>query len=254
MRCYRQLAPGIRSEFVERLFGPPILENQHEEQPTADSQYGPAEDREPYSLVERIWTLGEDGYLLTVNRNEQVQAYSLTTCRRRFRPAIDVGFLWGGTGAVYRVRLGVTKFIALGDASTASEIVGWCGSRRFGYYETHTTPPQVTNGTEVTWACGMSMVGLWRSEDVPAQLTHHRVQTGRCEREDFDSPEMAEFMERVGSYRRHARINSIMIGRPGRYASSIGPADDARVVMLRATSSAWSRARLRRKTRKSIRS
>ncbi|MEV0906126.1 ETEC_3214 domain-containing protein [Streptomyces hokutonensis] len=248
MRNYRQLAPGIRSEFVERLFGAPILENQHTEHAHADAVLYSSEE-ETYLLIERIWVLGEDGYLLTVNRNEEVQAYSLTTRRRRFRPAIDVGFIWGGTGPTYRVRLGVTKFTKLGDISSANKIVAWCGARRFGYYETHTTSQQATSGTETQWACGMSMVGLRRSGDVPAQLT--RVHVGSCEREDFSSPEMAEFTEMVRSYRRHARINSLMIGYPGEYASSIGPEDDARIVMLRATSSAWSRARLRRKTRKS---
>jgi hypothetical protein len=176
-RDFAKLAPHVRPEYVEALFGAPAFELAASARTitidgTEDSVllFGLVEDRSLAStwsdegVRERVWLLGADGYLTTWSGDEGLIAYSLTTSSRRFHPKIRVGATWGTNGGFCDVTLGRTRLAAVGNALSTEhpdEIVSWRGARRHEYYETYDFG-NLSNYQ--TWACGVSGTGYRAGE------------------------------------------------------------------------------------------
>lgn len=279
MGKYRQLAPGVRTDFVVSLFGVPTFQ----EDVQAERDYG---DERVYQLTERVWKLGTDGFLLCWSTSDSVVAYSLTTRRRRFRPAIDMGVIWGGTGTVQRLRLGSTRFAQLGNDAAPEGFAAFRSgaSAPSEYYETyyHGNP-----GNYLHWAVGTSYAGRFRRHRPEHALTpeFHSLEEAkhqpgpparrgllsawsrpvepaveethlptRITREEMES-QPPVVTANLHAWRRQACINTVMVGREIPRVSHplrIGPAyGQARLV---APKSSWlSRRRLRRASNRATR-
>jgi hypothetical protein len=105
----RQLALGVRAEYVVGLFGEPAYQRTYEGRRLGITTEAQPVD-EPATFTERIWRLADDGYLqlLTDDQNNVVR-YSLTTCSKRFRPVVALGS-FSTNHKEFDVKLGVTRF------------------------------------------------------------------------------------------------------------------------------------------------
>ncbi|MFD3940679.1 hypothetical protein ACFWSF_38380 [Streptomyces sp. NPDC058611] len=61
-------------------------------------------------VTERVWKLGEDGFLVTWSEETGVLAYSLTTSSKGFKPKFRIGAAWNSDGSRATVKLGRTAF------------------------------------------------------------------------------------------------------------------------------------------------
>ncbi|MEU1627004.1 ETEC_3214 domain-containing protein [Streptomyces sp. NPDC020096] len=164
-RKFGKLAPRVRPDYVEQLFGQPAFELR------ADAEELTGLDADPTVIVaatrevtERVWPLANDGYLVTWSGESEVIAYSLTTTNRRFHPKIRIGSELFSNGVVLTVHLGRTRFADLVAALHPNhlvELASWKGARRHEYYETYYFG---NPGHYRSWSCGASGAGYQRRE------------------------------------------------------------------------------------------
>ncbi|MFJ9380333.1 ETEC_3214 domain-containing protein [Streptomyces sp. NPDC101455] len=125
----RKIAPGVRNDYVESLFGEPRWQSTMQctrvalgEDPEA------ADDHERKAeLAVRTWPLSKLCYLVTWCEGDNVVMYGITTTSWWFRPRVRVGET--------RIRLGKSTFEALSDNAVIHR--AWLGNRRYGYFEEH---------------------------------------------------------------------------------------------------------------------
>ncbi|MFE7134590.1 ETEC_3214 domain-containing protein [Streptomyces sp. NPDC057638] len=205
-KSFRLMAPGVRPAYVESLFGEPAFEFE-----LAHDEPGPPPR-------ERVWKLGEDGYLVTWSSKRQVLAYSLTTRAKGFAPKIRIGAVWGGSGPSSVVRLGRTPLEDIGAKEdwTPETVASWVGARRAEYYETYYAG---NPGHYTRWACGVSQAGYGTAAGAVERLGPDGsafldwADRGRLE------PEQRESLDR---FRTEATVNSLMIIGPAGAAELLG--------------------------------
>ncbi|MEU3399442.1 ETEC_3214 domain-containing protein [Streptomyces filamentosus] len=204
---FRLLGPGVRPAYVESLFGEPAFESK------AEVDLRGYEEEFPL-LTERVWKLGEDGYLVTWSSDLKVCAYSITTRDKGFKPKIRIGAEWGSNGTAVHVTLGRTRLrdIGAGTDWTPEEIATWAGARRMEYYETYYAG---NVGHYTTWACGVSQAG------------HNPAGAGAVDRlgpeGNFDAflpwaerdSLTTEQKDALDRFRAKATVNSLMVIAPG---------------------------------------
>ncbi|MCX4986922.1 ETEC_3214 domain-containing protein [Streptomyces sp. NBC_00572] len=196
---FRLLGPGVRPAYVESLFGEPAFESLADFEP-----YGGVYRAPP---TERVWKLGEDGYLVTWSNELRVRAYSITTRSKKFKPKIRIGAEWGSNGASAYVQLGRTRLKDIGAAAgwEPEEVASWVGARRAEYYETYYAG---NPGHYSRWACGVSQAGSGRAVGAVERLGPEGsafLDWGK--REELT----AEQSDSLNHFRAQATVNSLMV-------------------------------------------
>ncbi|GHE46439.1 hypothetical protein CP980_34950 [Streptomyces vinaceus] len=181
VKAFRRMAPYVRHDYVKDLFGEPAWEHKQ-----GVSMYGgeaPEAGMREVDLTVRTWPLGTLGYLVTwSSEHDEVLMYSLTTRSFFFRPRVRVGDR--------RITLGRSRLAVLSD--TAPDGFGpWStlGARRFGYAERHFFG---NPGGYLDWVVGVSDSGS------PA------LAPIGCDGDGWSAAGLE-------SYRRRARINSLLV-------------------------------------------
>ncbi|AOW88199.1 ETEC_3214 domain-containing protein [Streptomyces olivaceus] len=125
----RKIAPGVRHDYVESLFGEPTWQSTMH-----CTRIAPAEEREEaeaerrqVELTVRTWLLSKLCYLVTWCEDDIVVMYGITTASWWFRPWVRVHEA--------RIRLGKSTFADLADNAVIHRAC--LGNRRFGYFEEH---------------------------------------------------------------------------------------------------------------------
>lgn len=199
------LGPNVRPDYVQALFGEPAFE--------AKADVDLRDYEEEFLLTERVWKLGEDGYLVTWSNDLQVRAYSITTRDKGFKPKIRIGAEWGSNGTAVHVTLGRTRLkdIGAGTDWNPEEIASWKGARRAEYYETYYAG---NPGHYSRWACGVSQAGYApHSPGAVDRLGPEDPEGGRSAFLSWDSrssltPEERDSLDR---FRDRATVNSLMV-------------------------------------------
>ncbi|MEU8830786.1 ETEC_3214 domain-containing protein [Streptomyces sp900116325] len=115
----RNVAPGVRHEYVKELFGEPTW---------ALERGAEGLDGETRSVTVRTWPLHRMGYLVTwCTDDESVAMYAITTTSRWFRPRIIVGDI--------QVRLGLDRITVMDSTGEPRGRWSELGARRFSYWE-----------------------------------------------------------------------------------------------------------------------
>ncbi|MFD4314970.1 ETEC_3214 domain-containing protein [Streptomyces sp. NPDC058548] len=197
---FRLLGPGVRPAYVESLFGEPAFEFE------VGAEHLDGVDREP--PTERVWMLGEDGYLVTWSSDLRVLAYSITTRSKGFTPKLRIGSGWGSNGVSATVKLGRTVLKDVGAKAEwePEQVASWVGARRTDYYETYYAG---NLGNYTTWACGVSQAG------------YGRATAGAVERLGPDNSAFISWSDRtqleleqrgtLDRFRSRATVNSLMV-------------------------------------------
>ncbi|SHN23252.1 hypothetical protein SAMN05216499_12791 [Actinacidiphila paucisporea] len=161
---FAKLAPHVRPEYVEALFGAPAFELLVDAQRLTGDGVSSELEWSDFTVTERVWPLAEDGYLVTWSSVSEVHAYSLTTTSHSFKPRIRVGSTWFSNGEFTNVRLGRTRLTDLSRAlnhTSIHEVASWKGARRHDYYESYYFG---NAGNYQTWSCGVSGAGYSAGE------------------------------------------------------------------------------------------
>lgn len=182
----RKIAPGVRHDYVEALFGQPkwqsvMICTRLGEPLDEESKDVDVEDRDVEVTV-RTWPLSRLGYLVTWSENDAVVMYGITTTSWWFRPRVVIGDT--------RIRLGKSPLSDLGQPQYHR---AWLGSRRFGYLEEHYFG---NPGGYRSWYVGVNDTGL---RPVAPRL-------GDIEPEANLLPE-----QKLNAYRATATINTVVI-------------------------------------------
>jgi hypothetical protein len=107
---FARIALKIRADYVIEMFGEPTYRQCPEGWRFKAGNHDDEPEQEVASFTERLWVLGDDGYLQILSDElDNIIRYSLTTRSRKFHPRVPVGAVSGGLPE-FLIRLGRTRF------------------------------------------------------------------------------------------------------------------------------------------------